>query len=251
MEIDAPDIKRQLWVTMRRDLVKLVPYLKDTEKLICPLCGRLLCFEEFSLEHILPQQGLKCDPDEVRSKYSKNERAGLTLTCKSPLKIKGKKIATNGCNGWKGMHYDKAISDTMKYQSDSRRLGRHTRGALVAAFLGLFKKFGYSVVLTSSGAIMRKQFLLIDKFCRELPDRCTIMLSGETPKRLGEVPDEYWNIPIWVNIPDDNVQYCSAGYRSVSVCLPLSRNPRVPINTSNLHVPDRYILRPNLQTFVD
>ena len=251
MNIDEPDIRRRLWAEMRSDLISLVPSLKGDERLICPLCGRLLPFQDFSLEHILPKQALKCDPAEIRKRYTQNERAGLTLTCKKQLIIRGNKISENGCNGWKGSHYDKAISDTMKYSTNKLRSSRHLISSCVVSYLGLFKLYGYSVVLILSGAIMRRQFLFVNKFCSEFPIRSQMLLAGGVPEKAGSVPDSYWSRPFWVTLRDDGQPFCNAGYRSVSVMLPLSRDPRIPISHAVPYVPSRYIFRPNFQTFID
>ena len=113
-EIDLPGLKERLWHTMRDDLVSLVPAFADNNLLLCPTCCRALKYEEFSLEHIIPQQALAEDPVLARAAVPKNERSGMTLLCSCSLVFRNKSIPGHGCNSWKGSHYDRFIREALQ-----------------------------------------------------------------------------------------------------------------------------------------
>jgi hypothetical protein len=91
---------------------KFVPEISGNQLLMCCACGRFLAQEYFDLDHLIPQQALKHDPNVVRTNPATpvNTRAGTLLLCKKRLKVKGNVVYGNGCNSWKGRFYDKAIS---------------------------------------------------------------------------------------------------------------------------------------------
>src|SRR5690242_6700352 len=98
---------------MRDDLGKYVPEIAQNQLLMCCTCGRFLPQECFDLEHIVPQQALKLDPQSVQTNPAtpKNIRAGNLLLCKKPLRVKGAYVFKNGCNSWKGRSYDRLLAD--------------------------------------------------------------------------------------------------------------------------------------------
>ena len=87
-------IKDKLWHTTREDLAHYAPWILESQQLMCCACGRFLQREDFTLEHLIPQQALKRDPTTVRSNpdTSVNVRAGNLLLCKKPLKHNGTMI---------------------------------------------------------------------------------------------------------------------------------------------------------------
>ena len=103
-EVMTASIQDQLWHKMRQDLAKFVPEINSNQLLMCCACGRFLPQEDFDLEHLIPQQALKQDPDIVRTNpiTSKNTRARNLLLCKKSLKIKGNVVYRNGCNSLEG-----------------------------------------------------------------------------------------------------------------------------------------------------
>jgi hypothetical protein len=94
--IDLPAQKEILWHKLRCDLITLVPYFRDKDVLLCPACCRPVRFDDLSVEHILPKQAVALDPMAARQAISQNERSGLTLLCRKPLTIKGKRIVPQG-----------------------------------------------------------------------------------------------------------------------------------------------------------
>jgi hypothetical protein len=106
-EILTASIEDGLWHKMRQDLANFVPEIAGNQLLMCCACGRFLPREWFDLEHLIPQQALKRDPDAVRTNplTPANVRSKNLLLCKKELKVKGKNGAVayrNGCNSWKG-----------------------------------------------------------------------------------------------------------------------------------------------------
>jgi hypothetical protein len=108
VDVYSASIKEMLWHKMRADLAKFVPEVSHNQLLMCCACGRFLTQEFFDLEHLIPQQSLKLDPTAVQlnADTPKNTRAGNLLLCKKLLRVKGLKVYNNGCNSWKGKHYE-------------------------------------------------------------------------------------------------------------------------------------------------
>jgi hypothetical protein len=139
-------IREKLWHEMRQDLAKFYPETTQNKLLMCCTCGRFLQQEWFDLEHLIPQQALKHDPDAVRinPETSKNIRAGNLLLCKKPLTLNGRKVYNNGCNSWKGRFYDKPISELYSSALQSTHItDTHIIAALSLAYLAMVAKFGY------------------------------------------------------------------------------------------------------------
>jgi hypothetical protein len=90
--IDLAGLKHLLWHDMRADLSSFAPYFASNELLLCPVCLRPLRFQDFSIEHIVPQQALADDPAEARAVIPTNKRSGVTLLCQKPLYVKGKPL---------------------------------------------------------------------------------------------------------------------------------------------------------------
>jgi len=107
-DLDIPGLKEILWHKMRNDLMCYIPEVANTDLLMCPT-GRFLPFEQFDIEHVIPQQSLNDDPPEVRAVLPRNERSVTILICKKSLLINGKKLYDNGCNSWKGRFYDQFL----------------------------------------------------------------------------------------------------------------------------------------------
>jgi len=154
--IDLPAQKEILWHRMRGDLKSLVPWFADTDLLLCPTCCRPIGFDEFSVEHIVPKQALACDPADVRQAIPQNERSGLTLLCRKPLVIKGKRIPGHGCNSWKGKHYDPSLRDLLSADFQTKQINtRHQISLFSAGYLALVRKFGFQIALSSMGLFSR------------------------------------------------------------------------------------------------
>jgi hypothetical protein len=71
---------------MRQDLMKFVPEVSGNQRLMCCACGRFLPQEFFDLDHLIPQQALKDDPNAVRTNPATpaNTRAGNTALQEAP-----------------------------------------------------------------------------------------------------------------------------------------------------------------------
>lgn len=99
-DVLSASIKEKLWHAMRADLEQLLPQSASQNLLMCPACGRMLHFEDFSLEHLIPQQAVKRDPVAVRTNPMTpvNLRSGTLLLCQKPLYVNGRKVNAAGCN---------------------------------------------------------------------------------------------------------------------------------------------------------
>lgn len=245
MNIDAPGIKDVLWHKMRADLISYVPEAEASQLLMCPACGRLLPADDFSLEHIIPQQAVAEDPAIVRQEIFKNTRSGLTLLCRRPLTIKGSK---GGCNSWKGTHFDNAlrqvVSGSLTRKQDDRVRDRHCIAVMSAAYLAMFAKFGYKIVLMDSGALLRRQFFL--------PDHCHAFMPGESRVMLSDQPPAYapgadfWRTPF--RFVFEKPGFTRAEVRNTTAFVPTSLDPRLPLVQTAFIVPSKYKLRPNFET---
>jgi hypothetical protein len=93
------------------------------------------------------------------------------LLCKKPLRLKGRQIYGNGCNGWKGRFYDKAIRELVfgsAFESQRPITNRHIIAALALGYLAMVSGFGYVIGLMRSGLLLREQFFMPNAFHRSL-----------------------------------------------------------------------------------
>jgi hypothetical protein len=217
--------------------------------LMCCACGRFLPQEYFDLDHLIPRQALKLDPEVVRANPGTpaNIRAGNLLLCKKPLKYKGTSYYENGCNSWKGRVYDKAISELVhgKALQSKETSELHIRAALAVAYLAMVAEFGYVVVLMQSGLLMREQFFMQNKFHPMLPTRSQMLLSGG-PVTASDAT--IWCKPFSFGFHDRG---CTVVVRSFAVTLPTTRDPRAPIARHLRIVPNKYALRPDFRTMFE
>ena len=245
---------------MRSDLISYVPEAEASRLLMCPACGRFLPAHDFSLEHIIPQQAVAEDPAIVREEISRNTRSGLTLLCRRPLSIKGSK---GGCNSWKGTHFDNAlrqvVSGSLTRKQDDRGRDRHCIAVMSAAYLAMFAKFGYKIVLMDSGVLLRQQFFLPDHCHTLMPDESRVLFSDQPPAYSAGA--DFWRTPFrfdfeknwnphgpWV--PDTTAWpgYTRAEVRNTTAFVPTSLDPRLPLAQTALIVPSKYKMRPNFET---
>lgn len=246
-DLDIPGLKEILWHSMRDDLKQYIPEVANTDLLMCPTCCRFLTSEHFNIEHVIPQQALADDPAEVRIAIPRNERSATTLLCKRELLIKGKKVYDNGCNSWKGRFYDKFLREIFNTRVIKRNnfTSRHHVALFNAGYLGLFAKYGYQITLVRSGLVMRKQFFNPNRFNQDVPIKCQMALMGEPRLIYDEQNARYWAPPFKFVIEPN---FCCMVVRNVSMFLPLSRNPEIPIARKLPFAPPKYALRPNFQT---
>ncbi|MCW3476393.1 HNH endonuclease [Limobrevibacterium gyesilva] len=249
MEMMEVGLKDRLWHAMRQDLQRFMPALGGTSLLMCCACGRLLTQEQFSLEHVISQRALADDPEEIKKKITKNERAGTLLLCRAPLKIRGKVVYANGCNSWKGKFYDRPLREILNGRAVSgqnrRLLAVHSIAVMAVAYLGMVARYGYQAVLTQSGLPMRQQFFIPGRFHRDMPIRCQIALIGVPPTGYDEEHAEFWTNPMSFEY---DAGICRVGFRNVVTTLPCSRDPEVPIARHLPIKPARYTLRPDFRT---
>jgi hypothetical protein len=218
---------------------------------MCCTCGRFLSYQDFTLEHIIPQQALADDPVEIKSdpKSSTDARSGVILLCNKRLILKnGRMIYKNGCNSWKGRFYDSCLREILNgnilkhpYRKPS---DRHMIAILCSGYLAMVLEFGYQVVLMASGLLMRQQFFLPFKFHRNLPLRSQMILAAPPPE-YDETNSRIWSHPFSFTIDRGA---CYVGLRTSAFILPLSRDPRIPISKTVLITPSRYKLRPDFRT---
>ena len=172
---------------MRRDLISLVPWFADNELLLCPACCRPVSYDDISVEHIVQKQALACDPVDVRQSIPQNDRSGLTLLCRKPLVIKGKRIPGDGCNSWKGRHYDAFLRELLSTDFQTRKINtRHQVSLFCAGYLALVRKFGMQITLSAAGLLSRRQFFCPNNFIKDIPVNCQILLAGQPLSEITE-----------------------------------------------------------------
>ena len=218
MNLLSTSIKEKLWHKLREDLQLYIPQVRDNNLLMCCACGCFLPYQDFTLEHIIPQQALADDPAEIKSdpKLPANSRSGIILLCNKRLILKdGRKIYENGCNSWKGRFYDRCIREFLNgnilnnpYRKPS---DMHIIAMLCSGYLAMILEFGYQVVLTANGLLMREQFFLPSKFHRNLPLRSQIILAAPPPE-YDKSHSKIWPHPFSFTIERNS---CFMGFRSI------------------------------------
>lgn len=245
-ELMLPSLKERLWHKMRSDLATYIPKIADEKLLMCCLCGRFLPQEDFDIEHLIPRQALNNDPQAVRENPDtpKNKRSGTILLCKKRLRYKNSRFYDNGCNSWKGRHYDKPISELLSGKILARPGANtnHILGALVLGYLAMVNEFGYRVCLMKSGVILRSQFFRPGRFHPKLGTRYKILLGGQP----FEDPNELvWNKPFSFSYENGA---CYVTIRNFVIIVPADSDPSSPILKSIPFVPTRYAFQPDLKT---
>jgi hypothetical protein len=247
--IDKPALKEILWNDMREDLKSLIPWFGNNELLLCPACCRRLPFDDFSVEHIIPRQALACDPEDVRAAIPQNQRSGMTLLCRRPLIFKGKTIRGQGCNSWKGKHYDPYLRDLLRGDFGKAEVNsRHQIALFSAGYLGLFRQCGYQISLLPSGRLMRQQFFHPNSFLPDVPLNCQMILGGEALSKYEDATRRYWSEPFNITVDGSSA---FVAVRNMVFQLPLSRDPTVPIARELSYAPSKYRFRPDLRTAFD
>lgn len=234
---------------MRADLVSFAPWFEEEKRILCPICFRPLLYNDFSVEHIKPRQVVAMDPKEARESISRNERSGMTLLCRKPLLIDGKIIYNDGCNSWKGKHYDPFLRDVFhKNILAGNFSSRHHIAIVCISYLGLFLQYGYQVSLLPSGLVLRTQFFNPNRFIKKFPLDCQMVLTGDNSPVYSEDNKKYWSNPFDCSIIEKRALM---RIRNFIQPLPISRDPNVPIAFSLPYAPSRYKLRPDLHTAFD
>lgn len=221
---------------MRGDLVKHLPWFMDNDKLLCPICHRTLGYDDFSIEHIIPKQTVQSDPHEVKLATARDARSKLTLLCRAPLKINGKMVSKNGCNGFKGSHYDKNISFMLKINLDTARVTqRHQFSMFALGLVALIGRCGYRFALSADAIPLRFQFFSPNKRVDEVHFLNEIMLVGEPWTSFTDVDPKYWSDPF------DFVSETASG---TSRTLIITRNVMtiLPIGSFSISEPSLLIL---------
>lgn len=248
-DIDLPALKDILWHKMHGDLKSLVPWFTSHEQILCPVCFRPLRYDDFSLEHIIPKQVVADDPDEVRAAISRNERSGMTLLCRKPLLINQKIIYNNGCNSWKGKHFDPLLKDIFKPEIWTRQFtSQHHVALFCAGYLGLVRKFGYQIALMPSGLLMRNQFFHPHTFVKEFPIGNRMVLTGDATVEYSEDTSEFWSDPFRFSVGEG---VALTMVRNIALPIPISRDPTSPLARVLPYAPSRFKLRPDLRTAFD
>ncbi|MBL7237994.1 MAG: hypothetical protein JJK57_15740 [Komagataeibacter hansenii] len=245
MDIDKPAMVDIIFNDLKQDLNKVLPSYRNDDRIICCMCGRLLRKDQFSLEHIIPQQALKKDIRDSKS-IPKNTRAGLTLLCKQPLKLRGKKVSELGCNAWKGKHYDKKIASFLQNQNFNKMDVSNIISIFSTCFIAMFSVFGYKAVFTHDGIICRRQFFSPDKFRRDIPEFSQIILAGSSPEKLTVDNQKYWSSPFYFfEKLCGNKLFCSVSIRHVAMVLPLTQSFSLNIRPVLPWMPSHRIMRPD------
>ena len=250
MNLAAPALHEKLWHTLRGDLVRYAPQIADDDRLMCCCCGRFLPKSDFDLEHIIPQAAVADDPPEVRQLFTVNERSKNLLLCKRKLTVKGISVHPKGCNNWKGKFFDTRIREVMNGSAmgkDNHRpfSSQHSAAMMVLAYLALVHRYGYQIALTPSGLLMRRQFFSPGQLLSELSGwPWGAMLSGQ-PFSYDQRNLNIWTTPFSFTLKPGHCIIC---IRHVSMFVPLSRNPEVPIVSHIKIAPDRFTFKPNFRT---
>jgi hypothetical protein len=248
-DIDRPNLKQTLWEKMRADLSRYYAKL-DGDRLFCPTCFRLLPLEDFSIEHIIPQQSLADDPREAREALPKNTRTYTTLLCTKRLVIRGKTAYDNGCNSWKGKHFDGFLREIFNARAIRKHnfSSRHQISLFASGYLGLFSEYGYQIALMPSGGLCRRQFFSPDKFLPSVPLKCHMVMAGDPDLRFDESTAKYWSPPFKFTFEEST---CLVVVRNVGFNIPCSRDPNVPLAYHLSYAPPRFSFRPNFETMFD
>jgi hypothetical protein len=247
-EIDIPSLKERLWQKMQGDLAQFIPEVTERNRLMCCACGRFLPPEDFGVDHMIPRQTIRCDPHGVRNnpETPANVRAGNILLCTKPLHYRNSRIHNNGCNSWKGKHFDGPITEILTGKA-AKHLNKHARnahiiGGLTLAYLAMVAEFGYIVALMRSGLILREQLFNPARFHKALGTKFQVILTGQPQVA---VDDPVWTRPFSFEFEDGS---CLVTVRNFVVYLPVSQNPVTPIVRHLKFVPQRYAFRPNFGT---
>jgi hypothetical protein len=139
----------------------------------------------FDVDHMIPQQTVRCDPEDVRSNRETpaNVRAGNILLCTNPLHYRNSRIHNNGCNSSKGKHVDGPMTEILTGKA-AKHPNKHARnahiiGGLRLAYLAMVAEFGYIVALMRSGLTSREQIFNPAKFHKALGTKSQVILTGQ------------------------------------------------------------------------
>lgn len=247
-QIDLPGQKAVIWEKLRADLIAFAPIFAEKTTLLCPTCLRELNYDDFSIEHIAPRQAVADDPPDVKSSVARDIRSGITLLCSKQLIHKGKTLSANGCNGWKGKHFDNSIKQLVHDQHLRLKVtNRHQVALFAMGYLALFRQFGYQIALSEAGLLMRRQFFHPDTFLREIPTSCQLYLMGAKPEQPSDVPLQFWQNPFSIDIEEDTALVV---FRNYAFRLPLSHDPTKPFAKLLAYVPQRQRLRLDFRSTV-
>lgn len=245
--IMTPSIPDKIWHAAHADLVRFAPNVITDQTLMCCACGRFLPRHDFSLEHLIPRRLLKLDPTEVKTNAQtpENARSGNILLCKKILKIKGRLVSGNGCNGWKGRHYDGKISDLLGPDFPRLKGGSETHiiAALCLGYFAMVMRYGYQIAVLPSGRLMREQFFNPRKFLKNMPVMSQILLAGSMKGTAADAP--VWAEPFSFYFSEKS---CQVAIRSLVVDVPASQNPLQSLATHLQYVPSKYRLRADFDT---
>lgn len=236
-DVDLPRSEEIIWHKMKSDLDSMIPELRGTDTLLCPVCLRRLQRKDFNIEHVIPRQAVREDPPEIRATVPTNARSTLLLLCNKRLRVTSTIVVKNGCNGWKGKYYDNFIRAMLFKERDRLKIStRHQISMFVAGYLGMFRTYGYRVALSSSGLSMRRQFFSPNEFLEEIPLLCQMVLHAD-PIRDLNIDPSYWTDPIQISI---NGKTASISIRNNAINVPISFDPRVQFSRSTLVLPPRF-----------
>ena len=125
--------------------------------------------------------------------------------------------------------------------------GEHTTAMFAVGFLALVQTYGFQPALMSSGLIMRKQFFNPHGFIDKVPWNCQMLLMADD--YIPPVEDtEYWERPFRFALEGGA---CTFVVRNISIRLPVSRDPRIPVANHVRFAPKRYTFAPNFYTIFE
>jgi hypothetical protein len=182
-EDPTPSERTRLFHILHKNLAQVRPEYAARDVILCPLCLREMRIDDgWSVEHIIPQNVLKADPDFMKP-ISLSRRAGLTVLCREKTTTKSGEVANQGCNGWKGQKYDRLFRGMLQGRGVSQKETKHRHGVaiLMMAYLGAFQRLGYGYILAAGFDEIRLQFVFPDTRITQWLGYAQILLTPADP----------------------------------------------------------------------
>jgi hypothetical protein len=249
--IEVAGRKEVVWSRLQSDFRRFRP---DTiDRVPCPLCGRMKPSDQFTIEHILPQNTVKLDPEAVRdpafeTHVPKDTRAQTTLLCGSPLLLNGT-LYPHGCNGLKGRLYDREITRMLDGKPKKGVTVTQHNALKIVGYLAMFSEFGYAYSLSRSGVQFRRDLIRNrDTVVGDEPYILAGTILGSDAAAKDFAPDHtIWRTPFAFSF-EGSGHYCVVVVRSYAVMMPLSHDPR-RIAASVPILPTRLAFHPDFTSF--
>ncbi|VAX19762.1 hypothetical protein MNBD_NITROSPINAE03-1783 [hydrothermal vent metagenome] len=146
-------IKEQVFDVLQENLLASYPEYTGKDIVLCPICLSEITKEEVitkGMERIIPLSAIKQDSDRQKELAYKNQRAGITILCRTSRKLLSTdEVCKDGCNGLKGSLYDLHLKKMYRQQplSSTDYSQIHQISLLIIAYLFAFQRYGYGYIL--------------------------------------------------------------------------------------------------------